>query len=192
MSQERDKPQGFLGAAKSSGSWGALAERLRRAADVVLREKRAAPVFENDLTPSVSFWLGAVHMMLLGQALEVAAKGLLVMQDPARVVDETRPRSPFLWRTWGHNLTRLVGETGIPFSPEEERVTRLLRDFVEWGGRYPAPMNLNTGHPLEWDDDDIRLAESLYDRLQETHLSIARSQAAEEEAGGGARQAQQA
>src|SRR4051812_22587819 len=101
---------GFVGAAKNSGNWGALAERMRRAADVILREKQAAPLYENDFRPSPSFWLGAVHMMLLGQAVEIAAKALLVAEDPT-LVDETRPRSPFAWRDWGHDLPRLLRET---------------------------------------------------------------------------------
>jgi len=105
-------------------------------------------------------------MMLLGQAVEVAAKALLVAQDPARV-DETRPRTPFVWRRWGHDLPRLIRETGIAFSTEDERVAGLLRDFVEWGGRYPSPVNLHNAHALEWTTGDVAVAESLYDRLED-------------------------
>lgn len=155
-----------IGGAKNPENWGALAERLRRAADVIIREKQSAPFYEEDFRPSPSFWLGAVHMMLLGQAVEVAAKALLVAQDPARV-DETRPRNPFVWREWGHDLPRLLRETGITFSTDDERVAGLLRDFVEWGGRYPSPVNLHNAHPLEWTTDDAALAEALYDRLEE-------------------------
>lgn len=154
----------FLGAARNGENWGSLAERLRRAADVILREKQTAPFFEEDFRPSPSFWLGAVHMMLLGQAVEIAAKGLIVAQDPTRV-DASRPRSPFIWRAWGHDLVRLLEETKVTVSPSEERVALLLQDFVEWGGRYPSPVNLHTARPLEWTDGDVASAEALYDRL---------------------------
>jgi hypothetical protein len=161
----------FVGASQNPENWGALAERLRRAADIVLREKQGAPMFEADYKPSPSFWLGAVHMMLLGQAVEVAAKALLVAQDPTRI-DEARPRTPFAWRGWGHDLARLLRETGLMWSANDERIARLLRDFVEWGGRYPSPVNLHTAHPLEWTSGDIDVAVSVYDRLDAARRAI--------------------
>jgi hypothetical protein len=164
-----------LSAARNAENWACLAERLRRGADVILREKHGAPLFEEDARPSPSFWLGAVHMMLLGQAVEVAAKGLLVAQDPARV-DQSRPRTPFIWRDWGHDLARLLRETKITVSQSEERTAHLLKSFIEWGGRYPSPMNLNTAKPLEWTSDDVASAEALYDRLETLLKTAAREQ----------------
>jgi hypothetical protein len=154
----------FLGAACSADNWGALAERLRRAADVVLREKQTPTFPDEDLRPSPSPWLGAIHMMLLGQAVEVAAKGLLVAQDPAWV-DTSKPKSPFRWSNWGHDLVRLLGETKVTVSPSEKQLADLLREFVEWGGRYPSPKNPANGEPLRWNPGDVASAEALYDRL---------------------------
>lgn len=154
----------FLGAARNGENWASLAERLRRAADVVLREKKAATSGEEDGRPSPSFWLGAVHMMLLGQAVEVAAKGLLVAQDPTRVV-AAGPRIQFPWRGWGHDVPRLLREAKVTVSPNEERVAALLRNFIEWGGRYPSPVSIKTARPLESTPDDVACAEALYDRL---------------------------
>lgn len=154
----------FLGASRSPDNWGVLAERLRRAADVVLREKQTAPLYEEGSRPSSSRWLGAVHMMLLGQAVESAVKGLLVAQDPTWV-DGSRPKTPFRWWRRGHDLVYLLQQAGIMVSAGEERVACLLQDCVEWGGRYPSPMNLRTGRTLAWDEGAIAFAESLYDRL---------------------------
>lgn len=105
-------------------------------------------------------------MMLLGQAVEVAAKGLLVAQDPEKWIDEARPERPFGWGRWGHDIARLLREAGVTLTPDEERVADLLRNFIQWGGRYPAPTNLHTAHPLEWTSEDISAAEALYERLE--------------------------
>ncbi len=52
----------------------------------------------------------------------------------------------------------------------------LLRDFVEWDGRYPSPVELRTARPLEWTDGDVASAEALYDRLlSRTYSPIMRS-----------------
>ncbi len=165
MDSLSEQESAFLGAARSADNWGALAERLRRAADVVLREKQTAPPYEEAYRPSPSFWLGAVHMMLLGYAVEVAAKGLLVGQDPARWVDESKPTAPFRWTGKGHNLGDLLRDTKMALSPDEEGVALLLQDFVEWGGRYPSPRKLANGRPLTCTGSEIALAEALYDRL---------------------------
>ena len=47
----------------------------------------------------------------------------------------------------------------------EQRVANLLRDFVEWGGRYPSPANFDSARSLEWNAEEIACADSLYDRL---------------------------
>jgi hypothetical protein len=161
----------FVGAARSPDNWGVLAERLRLAADVVLREKQSAPIIEEDFRQSPSFWLGAVHMMLLGQSVEVATKGLLVAQDPAWV-EEDQPQSPFRWRKRGHDIPYLLRKAGIALSSDQERVADLLRDFVQWGGRYPTPVNLQSAHPLEWTGEDVVSAEALYDQLEQARRSL--------------------
>jgi HEPN domain len=67
-----------------------------------------------------------VKWMLLGMAIELAAKAALVARK------EQPPQS--------HDLNALVARAGITVAEDERRVLEILTHAVVWFGRYPVPV----------------------------------------------------
>ena len=78
--------------------------------------------------------LDRIALLLLGLALETTAKTLLVRQDKVRVVQGK------MTNVKTHDLVSPLQRCNIEVSADEIGHLNVLRDYVEWFGRYPVPL----------------------------------------------------
>jgi hypothetical protein len=103
-----------------------------------------------------------MYMSQAGYALENLFKGIIIsgmwLNDPQSidVVDDFKTlRVPVKGSATQkmplniHDLNDLLAAKDMPlkFSDEERKVMRKLKDFILWGGRYPVPIEFDTGDP---------------------------------------------
>jgi hypothetical protein len=164
-------------------AWLYEADRLRRAADLVgsrfqgeANEWLKASSLDLDAEGSeLAFQLGPTALMLIGYAIEVLAKGLIVAADPA---DETVKRI-----SRSHIDAALLEEAGAELlSGDAFLVDQTLYHAVRWFGRYPVPHPRDGqryanqvaaasgsifSHPGAISTDHYRRACELFDRMRE-------------------------
>jgi hypothetical protein len=164
-------------------AWLYEADRLRRAADLVgsrfqgeANEWLKVSSLDLDAEGSdLAFQLGPTALMLIGYAIEVLAKGLIVAVDPA---DETVKRI-----SRSHIDAALLEEAGAELlSGDAFLVDQTLYHAVRWFGRYPVPhprdgqryadqVAATSGsifsHPGAISTDHYRRACELFDRMRE-------------------------
>jgi hypothetical protein len=168
-------------AQRNPRSWLYEADRLRRAADLVgsLGEAyewlKASSLGLDAEGSDLAFQLGPTALMLIGYAIEVLAKGMIVAVDPA---DETVKRI-----SRSHIDAALLEEAGGELvSGDAFLVDQTLYHAVRWFGRYPVPhprdgqryadqVTAATGsifsHPGAISTDHYRRACELFDRMRE-------------------------
>jgi len=105
-----------------------------------------------------------VAMMLEGLALENLAKGVIVANAPARIQPNSgRPRD---LTNWGHIDSPMLRDAGVTLSETQHEVVKRLRQFVEWGGRYPIAKDaLKMEGGITWNSSDFEVIDALYDQL---------------------------
>ena len=127
--------------------WLLQADAVKRAADLVGSQfqaeasewvRTAAVLASSDASDTAAamaqaraFELALPAYMLVGYAIEVAAKGVIVSRD------DSEPT--IRWLTRNHLSIELLERAGVPLEPWEEMLVRRLRHAVRWSGRYPAP-----------------------------------------------------
>jgi hypothetical protein len=77
--------------------------------------------------------LGRVALLLLGFAIEGLAKTLIVRKAGDATVVDGR------FQHTGHDLLALLAEAGVDTTSEERPHLLVVRDYLEWLGRYPVP-----------------------------------------------------
>ena len=121
-----------------------LWSRARAANDlwrqVVDREKASPLLYSGTYTAEEcevlnDYGLSRVALMLLGLAVENVAKTLLVRSNPDAVVDEAQ------FQLKSHDLCALLRRADIDVSSEESHHLTIIRDYLEWFGRYPVPLS---------------------------------------------------
>lgn len=181
----------FLHVARIPGAWLVQADRLKRAADLVgsqfqgeanawflaeasLWTQPAEPDDEAIARRNAAFELALPAYMLVGYAIEVLVKGLIVVRDAS---DETVE-----WLTRRHLSLELVDKADLELS-EAERflIEQRLYHAVRWAGRYPAPIARDArkfeadiaaaqgvifSDPRAVSPDHYRQARELFDRLE--------------------------
>ena len=127
--------------------------------------------------------MGLIHsaLLLLGLAVENAAKAVYVARDPSLLSMERLDQFPNS-SDKGHGIGSLVAGLFALTEAESDLLSR-LQEHVVWAGRYPIPrastryhdahhpVNKRSMHP-----DDFRLAWSLIERLQEEARSAPQRQ----------------
>ncbi len=81
----------------------------------------------------------ALFMMLGGLAIENLCKGHAVENLTFEERAEVKTHGRLPKRVEGHNLLRLVSDTGLSVGIEEEELLQRMRRAVVWFGRYPVP-----------------------------------------------------
>ena len=142
-------------AARSDFLWSLASLPLVRAADSLWKRSEAARTLwdgivtgdkESPLLAQASFSgeeteilndyaLDRVALMLLGLATENAAKTLIVRAQNETIVDDAKLHLKT------HDLCWLLNEAGVQISAEEANQLVIIRDYVEWLGRYPVPLS---------------------------------------------------
>lgn len=121
-------------------AWLYEADRLKRAADLVGSRfqgeanewLKTAQLDLNAEGSDLAFQLGPTALMLIGYAIEVLAKGLIVATDPSDETVKDISRS--------HISVALLEDAGVEFrSGDEFLVDQTLYHSVRWFGRYPVP-----------------------------------------------------
>jgi len=170
--------------------WLWAARKLRRAAELILREFGALadlappgePVALIHLVPRKGqtmdtdvkgYELSPIFMMLAGLSLENVFKGVCIRRQPEIVKDGTLPK----WLT-SHSLTQLADRAGVPLSDAEADLLERLHMHVMWAGRYPVPKDskgwqlhviLKGPHKMAkrafWMGSDGKVFAVLFDRL---------------------------
>ena len=169
-------------------SWLAAADRQKRAADLVgstfqteaqawLKLSLFRPEYDDREAQSAAFALGPTAMMLIGYAIEVLAKGIIVArgatpEDIRRITKQ-------------HIDLPLLEEAAVPLEGGEPFLVEKLYHWVRWSGRYPAPTpsdgeryaeTASSGgpltHPGAISTDDYRQACDLFDRMRDTLASL--------------------
>lgn len=124
----------------SPRSWLREADELKRAADLVgscfqaeaNESLKTLSPRDNDEARFNAFELGDVALMLIGYAIEVAAKGIIIARDATpRNIDRITKR---------HIDEKLLAEAGIELSSGDGFLVGVkLFHAVRWSGRYPSP-----------------------------------------------------
>jgi hypothetical protein len=171
-------------AQRDARAWLYEADRLKRAADLVGSRfqgeanewlKLALADGDEETARDFAFQLGMPAMMLIGYAIEVLAKGLIVAADST---DETVKRI-----SGSHIDGALLEEAGAELaSGDAFLVDQTLYHAVRWSGRYPVPHPRDGqryadqvaaasgsifSHPGAISTDHYRRACELFDRMRE-------------------------
>ena len=165
-------------------AWLYEADRLRRAADLVGSRfqgeanewlKRALADDDEETGRDQAFELGMPAMMLIGYAIEVLAKGLIVAADSTEATVKRISRSHI-------DATLLEEAQAELVSGDAFLVDQTLYHAVRWSGRYPVPhprdgqryadqVEAASGsifsHPGAISTDHYRRACELFDRMRE-------------------------
>lgn len=113
--------------------WVVKAEELIVAFEIV--------VARDELTPRHFPRLSGVAYMLAGFATEVLLKAVLVRNGKGGIDASGK----FVLRS--HDLIELAQQCDLNISDEHSRLLERLREYVEWAGRYPAPMKSEVMQP---------------------------------------------
>lgn len=184
MAEPEDVRSWIAAAQRDPRAWLYEADRLKRAADLVGSRfqaeanewtKLALLSSDEETGRDRAFQLGQPAFMLIGYAIEVLAKGLIVVADSS---DETIGNV-----STRHIDAALLTQAGVELEPGEELlVDQTLFHAVRWAGRYPVP-HLRDGtryadqvaasggsifsHPGAVSTDHYRRACELFDRMRE-------------------------
>ena len=106
------------------------------------------------------------HMMLAGFAIENICKGYLA----ARLSDEERQgvqQAGVLPKSLrGHDVLKLVEQTGMTLSETEKFLLKRITDAVLWRGRYPSAISHEGIRPFAQIGSDIRHIKGILQRLR--------------------------
>jgi hypothetical protein len=169
-------------------AWLRTAGRQKRAADLVgsafqgeaqawLKLAAFDPGQDDPETRTGAFELGPTAMMLIGYAIEVLAKGIIVARGAG--LDDIR-------RITRQHIDRsLLDEAAVALEGGEPFLVERLHHWVLWSGRYPAPnprdgeryaVSASEGgllsHPGAISTDDYRQACELYERMHDVLMSL--------------------
>jgi hypothetical protein len=124
----------------------------------------AAPKDEKSDVPSKHSLINQ-HMMLAGFAIENLCKGYLAdrlsPQEGEKVQAGALPNS-----LTGHNLLKLVEQTGMTVSDTEKYLLNRITDAVVWRGRYPSPTSHEKTGPFAQIGSDISRIKTLLQKLR--------------------------
>ncbi|KFG67124.1 hypothetical protein [Microvirga sp. BSC39] len=148
-------PTAFFKAAQSPGNWFLSAERLRDAAEIILRDQLAEeqPYFAAVHKAGEEAQAAAIHdpsgsadaeitylppnylpaQLLYAYAMENALKGLMVARNPELIVPGSISK-----RLQSHKLVRLAEAAQFSLAHQEKLVLLALTHIAEWAGRYPV------------------------------------------------------
>lgn len=104
--------------------------------------------------------------MLMGLAIEVAFKGVLIRNDP-NIIEEG-----ILGKKLNtHCLVDLAKYCELNFNDEQIAMLKLLEEFIVWSGRYPLPKKtggLKTFERRLMFPEDFFLAKSIFTEINKT------------------------
>lgn len=157
-------------AGQSQISWDCHADRLKRAADILLKafhDKQAelrshpGPITTaegaNGWMESFDSSLDYVYYMLIGYSIEDRIKGIIMVNHPEYLKDGLPEINQ-------HNTRELLKRNDITEFVEYNDVLQELEYYVTWKGRYPIPKNYEQHEVVHDPIDSIRLNE-LYNKL---------------------------
>ena len=184
MAESEDVRSWIALAQRDPRAWLYEADRLKRAADLVGSRfqaeanewaKLALSEGNEEDGRDFAFQLAPTALMLIGYAIEVLAKGLIVAADQS---DETVDRI-----SRSHIDAALLQKAGVELlSGESFLVDQTLYHAVRWFGRYPVPRPRDGqryadqvaasrgsvfSHPGAMSTDHYRRACMLFDRMRE-------------------------
>lgn len=157
MTGARLTPQKVYRAAQNPANWLLSAERLRDAAEAILKAEvvKEVPYFRaHDEATQEALSIACTGsnksghaeikcdppnyppaQLLYAYAIENVLKGLIAANDPT-VVDENK----FSARLKGHDLIKLTADAGETVHVEERPILEALSDLSMWAGRYPVAL----------------------------------------------------
>lgn len=158
MTRARLTPQTMYRAAQNPTNWLLSAERLRNAAEIILKHEMAQeiPYFrahEAAAQQAMAIAYSGTNesgtaeitceppnyppaQALYAYAIENVLKGLIVAND-ATLANENKISR----RLRSHNLIQLSADAGVQVHVEERPVLIALSDLSLWAGRYPVALN---------------------------------------------------
>ena len=157
------KKEYFENLGSSPGVWLLQALELRDAANRI--EWIEHPIRQDES----SLGLANVHMSLLALSVENLLKGILATQR------EVAKDGKLLEKFSHHKLKRIAEALGQPvatFSEEELELLDLLKEYVEWAGRYPFPKVADRLIVLEGSSMELEKTLILWDRLYQILLQL--------------------
>lgn len=152
----------------SLAGWEFVAQRLRDAPEALFRFhydtlRQLASDEDTDLRTDLE-GAGAVILLLAGLAIENLAKGLWVLEHPAKVVVSRRLPNEL---TGGHEKTvRLLDAVNAQLTPSERSLVLKLQTFVTWAGRYPTSRTIEKRSSESFMTDDFEHFSARFDRLR--------------------------
>ena len=134
---------------ESSHSWAFYSDSLERSANILL-EQREQDLQKIEWDPNkpqdpMEYDIGNVFMLIAGHTIETLAKAMLVFNEKA--INE---KGEFAIKT--HKLLDLLDRAKFNLSETEHEFIERLEQFVEWAGRYPAPLKYTNLMPRSYPD----------------------------------------
>ena len=155
----------------SPANWLAKGRALWHASEVIwerlwlVLKDLSCPEDAEGLDPSATLDLdlGSIWCMLVGLSLEVLAKGLIIAKEPGRFKSDSKE---WLRLTEGHDVLRLVGQTGFTLDKKQKTILEAIEMSVVWEGKYPVPkkrnkMDFPLCDPKDWHETITGLVEHL-------------------------------
>lgn len=162
---QSDKSNSFESKALQPGVWELRANNLKRAADnayeicydaIIHSGQCAKEGREPDLQDFQDVFVIKVYYLLIGYALENLLKGILIMRQPERYVQQGSLKG---LKT--HKLVKLFEDCRLPVDPETKELLEKLTLHIKWQGRYPVSLraedmeldfyNFETGRKIQKD-----------------------------------------
>lgn len=84
---------------------------------------------------------GAFYLMLCGNAMEAALKGMMMLHHGPSFLDEHGRLRKEKVAELSHDLAALSDRFPGMFTHEEREICKILQEFVIWAGRYHLPKN---------------------------------------------------
>lgn len=115
------------------------AEVIKAEIDNVLPLPQALPgVRERKLAYIQSF------MLLNSLAFENLIKGIIIVRNPKKLVDQQKVNTMYWNIRKGHGIAALAKKNISQISQDEFQLLKRLEEYLCWGGRYPIPLNSGT------------------------------------------------
>jgi hypothetical protein len=106
------------------------------------------------------------HMMLAGFAIENLCKGYLAGRLTHEEREQVQQAGVLPKSLQGHDILKLVEQTGMTLSDTEKFLLKRITDAVVWRGRYPSALSHERIRPFAQIGSDIRHIKAILRRLR--------------------------